>query len=378
MIRQACATSIRALGNNDNECEAVLMTDSLARDGHIIDPAGMLLANYQRNPIVLWQHQPGFPVGTASGITRYSDRIAARITFAPAGVSSTADEVRGLVKNGVVTAMSIGFDVLDADPLDPKKPRGGMRITRSELLECSFVSVPADPGATVTARAFGMPSRQDVLVASATNHIGAALGHHRSIGDCLDRGAMAATERPLQALRDRLRAGGDALGEAVQLGVPVGDEPLMRAVRHVGAARRHHVTLGDAIGRKSAVDAEDAHRPLGRALRGARSALRELGGLTNLAGPPRAAPAHFQHFQEAIVTSRSYHERQVEKLRLRVAAMPAAVAPFSPAGGPAAHAQRLRDAELERNLFFIRASRPGPGRDLTERRRAVEALRRAP
>jgi uncharacterized protein len=238
MIRQACATRIRALGND--ECEAVLMTDSLARDGHIIDPAGMVLSNYLRNPIILWQHNPECPVGIASNITRYSNRIAARIAFAPVGVSSTADEVRGLVKGGVVTAMSIGFDVIDAEPLDPHQGnRGGLHITKSELLECSFVSVPADTGAVVTAR-----------------------GYRNT---------------------------------------------------YAGFGRRY-----------------------------------------------------------------DYAERQAEKLRLRVAVIPAHVAPFSAAGGPAGNVQRQRDAKLAYDFYFARAARQGPSYDLTERRRAVEALRRAP
>jgi len=83
----------------------------------------------------------------------YGDKITARVRFAAVGISPDADKVRGLVKGGIVRSVSVGFDPLDAEPLDPKKPYGGQRFTRWELLECSFVSVPADPGAVVTARA---------------------------------------------------------------------------------------------------------------------------------------------------------------------------------------------------------------------------------
>jgi HK97 family phage prohead protease len=150
MIRQLVSTELTALG--DDEVDIRMSTGALGRGGHVLVPQGAELANYRANPIMLWQHDPGSPVGRAEGIRVNSDAIAARVTFAPAGVSPKADEIRGLVKSGIVNAVSVGFEPIDGVPLDPRRPHGGQRFTRWELLECSFVSVPADAGATVTAR----------------------------------------------------------------------------------------------------------------------------------------------------------------------------------------------------------------------------------
>ena len=56
------------------------------------------------------------------------------------------------MKSGVVTGVSCGFDILESTPIDKNKPNRGLRITKSRLLECSFVAVPADAYAGVTAR----------------------------------------------------------------------------------------------------------------------------------------------------------------------------------------------------------------------------------
>ncbi len=200
MMRAAVSAQINALG--ENEVEVIISTSTLARDGHILEPSGCDLTNYQANPIVLWQHNPDVPVGRAADLKIDGDKIRARITFAPTGISPKADEVRGLVKNGIVSGVSVGFDVIDGEPLDPKQPRGGQRFTKWELLECSFCSVPADPGAAVTARAQQqekndmtntqtpagkkLPAATKKQLDNANEHLQRALERHKALGDQMD------------------------------------------------------------------------------------------------------------------------------------------------------------------------------------------------
>ncbi len=153
MIRKLVRAQINVLG--DDEVEVVMSTAALARDGHVLVPQGCLLDNYRANPIVLWSHDPDKPIGNAENIVVGADQVSARIRFAPLGISLKADEIRGLMKSGVIRAVSVGFDPVEMEPLDPKRPRGGQRIASWELLELSAVSVPADTGAMVTARAHG-------------------------------------------------------------------------------------------------------------------------------------------------------------------------------------------------------------------------------
>ncbi len=151
MMRFLVPAQISAVGQD--EVDVVMATAGLARDGHILVPRGCRLDNYRRNPIVLWSHSADFPVGAAGNIAVAEAQIAARVRFAPLGISAKADEVRGLTKADIIRCVSVGFDPVEMKPLDPAKPRGGQLITVWELLELSFVSVPADVGAVVTARA---------------------------------------------------------------------------------------------------------------------------------------------------------------------------------------------------------------------------------
>jgi HK97 family phage prohead protease len=147
MQRAILPTRLRQIA--DRQIRAVLSSGLVGRDKLLVDVAGIDLAGFRRNPIALWNHQPDAPVGRVSPIIRNGSGLEGTITFAPEGISNTADQVYGLVKSGVVNSVSIGFE-----PGEMLRPdRDGVRTVRTcELMEVSFVSLPADMGAVVIER----------------------------------------------------------------------------------------------------------------------------------------------------------------------------------------------------------------------------------
>jgi len=156
MIRRTLPATMSELGPRQVRVRASTGGDALGRDRMIVVPAGIELGPYRRNPVMLWQHDPTAPVARAAGLQMDGEDLCADVEFAPAGVSAKADEICGLVKSGVINAVSIGFDPLESEPIDPKRGRaGGQRVLRAELMEISFVSVPADREAIVLQRKDG-------------------------------------------------------------------------------------------------------------------------------------------------------------------------------------------------------------------------------
>lgn len=153
MIRGTAAIHVEG-GAGADITKVIASTNQIARDGWVVEPSGLKTANFLRTAAILFNHNYEAPVATPAG-ARLLDGGAALevdIQWPPAGVSPRADEVRGLVKSGVIRAVSIGFMPLEMEPLDPKEPWGGQRVLSADLLEVSFVGVPADTGAVITQR----------------------------------------------------------------------------------------------------------------------------------------------------------------------------------------------------------------------------------
>lgn len=164
---RAFAGAVDALG--DNEAMVTLSTSDRARDGHVLKARGCDLTNFRANPILLFDHNTALPIGTCADLAVSSSAITARTVFAPPGISDVADTVRGLVKSGVIRGVSIGFEINQAEPIDSTRPRDGLIISAWELLEVSYVSIPADTGAMVTARAHAVTASRNALPVEATH-----------------------------------------------------------------------------------------------------------------------------------------------------------------------------------------------------------------
>jgi len=136
----------RAPGLGPREALAIASTGAVDMLGDIVEPGGCVTRG--GSVILLANHDPEKPIGRAS-ISSDGRSVTAEITFANEGISKIADEFCSLLKTGVLTDVSIGFDPIEQTPIKG----GGWRYTKWKLLELSVVSIGANPEAIVTQRA---------------------------------------------------------------------------------------------------------------------------------------------------------------------------------------------------------------------------------
>lgn len=117
--------------------EVVVSTADIDRQGESVDQNGWDLAFYKMNPVVLWAHDYwALPIGITDEIEVQGDKLVAKGRFAPEEANPFAQQVRRLYDLKIIRATSVGFI--------PKNQEGG-NILAAELLEFSFVPVPANP-----------------------------------------------------------------------------------------------------------------------------------------------------------------------------------------------------------------------------------------
>lgn len=120
--------------------KVIVSTDDIDRQGESVDQNGWDLSFYKSNPIVLWAHDYStLPIGVTTSIEIVGNKLIAEGKFAPAEANPFAQQVRKLYDLGMVNTTSVGFIPKEYDEKEDN------RITKSELLEFSFVPVPANP-----------------------------------------------------------------------------------------------------------------------------------------------------------------------------------------------------------------------------------------
>lgn len=142
--------------------EYVLSDATVDRYGDIIDPAGWQLANFKHHPIALFNHTSDYIVGTWENVRVESGKLLATLKLAEEGTSELVNYIRSLFRQGILKAVSVGFRPLAEEPLGDGSY--GVRYTKSELVECSLVAVPANPNALQVARSLNLSPRLQAVV----------------------------------------------------------------------------------------------------------------------------------------------------------------------------------------------------------------------
>jgi HK97 family phage major capsid protein len=121
----------------------VMASDSTDRMGDIIEIDGIDLAAFRTNPIALWGHDSASPIGTWEAVRKIGGQLVGKLRLAAPGTSSLIDRLQLLIEQRILRAVSIGFRALEFSEIKGSA-QYGLRFTKTELLECSLVPVPAN------------------------------------------------------------------------------------------------------------------------------------------------------------------------------------------------------------------------------------------
>jgi HK97 family phage prohead protease len=126
----------------------IATTPSPDRMQDIVEPMG---AKFAQSIPLLWQHgdevvgraELGTPTKRGIPFVAYIPKVAE-----PGIVKTQVDKAIHSLKYGLISAVSIGFRVLN-DAMETLKT-GGVRFLETEIMELSLVNIPAQPDAVIT------------------------------------------------------------------------------------------------------------------------------------------------------------------------------------------------------------------------------------
>jgi len=123
------------------------------------------LSNFEKNPIILFNHDYDRPIGRATGMKSGPNGLELECKISKNAPGNVAE----LVKDGVLGAFSVGFRIKDADYI---KETDGLMIKDAELFEVSVVSVPCNQSATFSlAKSFDSDAEYEEFKKTFTNRV---------------------------------------------------------------------------------------------------------------------------------------------------------------------------------------------------------------
>jgi len=145
IVRSILTASTKRINAKGRVITFVGTKESPDRTGDIIRVAGWEFANFEKNPVFLWNHDASIPpIGRVTKILVVGKEVRFDVQFASAKTNEFADLIFNSFKDGFLSAVSVGFLVKDLEPIFSDDGfLVGLDILRQELLELSAVAIPA-------------------------------------------------------------------------------------------------------------------------------------------------------------------------------------------------------------------------------------------
>lgn len=147
-----------ALSAIDEEKRTAIFTMSdgtLDLAGDRLVAAGAQLEQFLRNPQFLFGHDSqSLPIGKWLRVWVEDEALKGEALFAEESANPLAEQCWQLLKAGMLSAVSVGFRIIDGEWNGP-----GMVVSEWLLLECSLVPIPCNPNALLDGKSLGAALR---------------------------------------------------------------------------------------------------------------------------------------------------------------------------------------------------------------------------
>ena len=148
-MEKAYSVIVKAVEGLNRTLRFTASTESIDRDGEMLQVDGWVLDNFRKNPVILWAHQYDEPaIGKAVNISAANGELIIDVEFADAETNPFADIVYRLYMGGFMSAVSVGFIPIEWEQ-GKKDGEPKRKYTKQELLELSCVPVPSNPEAVM-------------------------------------------------------------------------------------------------------------------------------------------------------------------------------------------------------------------------------------
>jgi hypothetical protein len=234
---KAFSSNVTLSPDEERTVVATISTSAVDREGEVLIPQGMRSKDFERNPIVFYNHsyadfmadsQDKLPIGRVTDLKRSETEVIAKVRFAdkpanwPAEKPWLPDTLFSLYQQKVLSGWSVGFNPIERRPAsdrDVQRFGAGCRLVTSkwDLFELSVAPLQCNQEAVTLAVSKGLIKREladkifkhdkiDPAIRSTTSNCSrppqAFKGWARRSAD----GAAGADVHAVRAKRQHLRA----------------------------------------------------------------------------------------------------------------------------------------------------------------------------